>query len=322
MSDINSKELIFSNIQKFLANPPVVIWGSGATIPFGFPSMDNLNEKIKEKIPNFNPDNKNLEIELDKEEYKDKLPKIKSIIWESVNNSETKTKQKFINEQVKGFSSIEMLIKKLYSPHPQMVNLVTTNYDLVLEHVLSFYDIPFTDGFSGRDYSKFDASRFAKERKIVKIIKVHGSLNWFQIEGNVRLVNGVNKEIAPAIIVPGKNKYREAYHTPFRDLIQISDNVINRASSILAIGFGFNDEHLTPKVKEKINSGTPLVLITKNITNNCKKEISGAQSYILIEKGSKGNETNIYFKIKSSTEPKEIKIKGDYWKLDEFLEVF
>jgi hypothetical protein len=37
-------------VQTFLKDPPLIVWGSGATIPFGLPSMEDLNAQIKEKI--------------------------------------------------------------------------------------------------------------------------------------------------------------------------------------------------------------------------------------------------------------------------------
>jgi hypothetical protein len=53
---------------------------------------------------------------------------------------------------------------------------------------------------------------------------------------------------------------------PFRELIQKSDNLIKDANSFLIVGFGFNDEHLTPEIEKKIRKGAPIVLITKNVS--------------------------------------------------------
>ena len=44
--DTDKKDAIFLIIQKMLEKPPVIIWGSGATIPFGLPSMQDLNKTI------------------------------------------------------------------------------------------------------------------------------------------------------------------------------------------------------------------------------------------------------------------------------------
>ena len=37
------KENVFSDIQMFLKNPPVIIWGSGATVALGVPSSATVD---------------------------------------------------------------------------------------------------------------------------------------------------------------------------------------------------------------------------------------------------------------------------------------
>lgn len=72
---------IFKIVQSFLKNPPLVVWGSGATVAFGIPSMDSLNKKLKKEISGFDAENDNLEVELGKEKYLEKMPEIKNVIW-------------------------------------------------------------------------------------------------------------------------------------------------------------------------------------------------------------------------------------------------
>ena len=51
MNDTNQKkDKIFRLIQKFLKNHPVIIWGSGATIPYGLPGMSELVEVLRPYI--------------------------------------------------------------------------------------------------------------------------------------------------------------------------------------------------------------------------------------------------------------------------------
>lgn len=52
-------EKIFKIVQSFLKNPPLVVWGSGATVAFGIPSMDSLNKKLKKEISGFDAENDN-----------------------------------------------------------------------------------------------------------------------------------------------------------------------------------------------------------------------------------------------------------------------
>lgn len=72
-----SKDELFTLIQEYMKNPPVVIWGSGATVAFGMPTMTELNSKLKTNFDYFDKNSQNLEEELGKEKYIEKLPEIK-----------------------------------------------------------------------------------------------------------------------------------------------------------------------------------------------------------------------------------------------------
>ncbi len=313
------RENIFKIVQTFLKNPPLIVWGSGATIPFGLPSMWDLNEELKEKIDEFDRTNDNLEIELGKEKYQEKMPQIKKVIWEKINQADVLVLQKIISNNTSEFNGIKLLIEKFIETHPKVVNIVTTNYDRVLEHVMSYHNFPFTDGFNGKVLSIFDETEF-KDKEIVNLIKVHGSLNWFDINGEIRFLPFISKEKTPRIIAPGKNKFKEAYSSPYRELIQKADNLIKVASSFLVVGFGFNDEHLTPKIKTKINNGTPIVLITKNVSNNSFKELDRAEKYMLFEESESGK-TKVTYKENNSSQRQEVELEGDLWQLNNFMEI-
>lgn len=272
-------EKIFTLVQKFLKKPPVVIWGSGATIPFGLPSMWNLNEALKENIEGFDSENDNLEKELSKDCYTKYMPEIKQVVWKVVNNADINALKLIIENDSSQFDGIRKLYDKFLQVHPKVLNIITTNYDRVLEHLLAHDNVPFSDGFNGRLLSIFDEEGF-REKEYVNIIKVHGSLNWFEVAGEIRYMPVCSDvKAAPLIILPSKNKYQEAYDRPYRELIQKSDSLIKNAEAFFVVGFGFNDMHLTPKIRLKVSSGTPLILITKKITESTFEELQQAKKY-------------------------------------------
>lgn len=315
----DTQEKIFKIVQTFLKNPPLIVWGSGATISFGLPSMSDLNEVLKKEIKNFDISNDNLEDELGKEKYQEKLPQIKKTIWNEVNNADVLVLKKIISNETIDFNGIKLLIEKCIEAHPKVLNIVTTNYDRVLEHLLAYNCIDFTDGFQGKTLSIFDETNF-KDTNIVNLVKVHGSLNWFNVNGEIRYLSCKKITEMSQIVVPSKNKFEETYNPPYRELIQKSDVLINSALSFLIIGFGFNDKHLTPRIEANIKKGTPLVLITKKISKNTFKELQNAGKYILFEEAERGKTKVIYKENNSSEQIVEI-IDGDFWKLDEFIEI-
>ena len=313
------KDNIFRIVQTFLRSPPLVVWGSGATISFGLPSMWDLNEELKSIINGFDKTNNNLEIELGKEQYKKNMPQIKKVIWKKTNDADISVLDRIISNSTNEFNGIKLLIEKFIETHPKVVNIVTTNYDRVLEYILSYYNFPYTDGFNGKALSTFDEDQF-KDRDIVNLIKVHGSLNWFEIGSENRFLSSISMGEVPKIIAPGNNKYQEAYSSPYRELIQKADNLIKTASSFLVVGFGFNDEHLTPKIKAKVNKGTPIVLITKKVSNSSLKELEKAERYLFLEESESGK-TKITYQENSSTNKFEIELEGEFWQLSNFMEI-
>lgn len=312
------KEKVFTIIQNYLKTPPVIIWGSGATVPFGLPSMNTLNGILKDNISEFDKDCDNLEVELGKEKYHEVMPQIRNIIWHAISTVDNEVLQKLLTSNSDDFNGIKKLVEKISDAHPKVTNIVTTNYDRIIENVLSFHGIPFTDGFLGKELSLFDENLFSS-KNIVNIVKVHGSLNWFDFGGEIRYLQNNIESSVPQIICPGKNKYQEAYKSPYRELIQKSDLFINSADSFLVVGFGFNDEHLTPRIKSKIKKGTPIVVITKIISETCLIELESAEKYVLLEEDG-DDKTKITVKERNS-EKQIIIIEGNFWSLNNFIEI-
>lgn len=318
---IGIKDEIFKLIQNFLANPPVIIWGSGATISYGLPSMNDLKQCLKPELGELK-ENANLEIELGTVESQDKIDKIKEIIRSEVLKKNLECLKKSIQTQ-NYFEAIEKMTRKFYSAHPQKMDVVTTNYDCILEYALSKAGYNFTDGFTGRPLSKFNPKSFGKE-KFINIIKVHGSLNWFSDNNdNVFYLPCEYKfdSLKYAMIPPARErKYHEAFiKEPYRTLIGKSDNIIENANSFLVIGFGFNDEHLTPKIDGKIKTGTPIVIVTKKATDSCMKKLSNTEKYCLFERSENG--TKITFKKDRKSTEESIELIESYWELNKFMEV-
>lgn len=319
MNDADQKRgEIFELIQRFLENHPVIIWGSGATIPYGLPGMGDLVEVLRPYIDETAED-ADLETELGKLEDDSQIDKIRIDVREAVFRKDRICLEESIKDS-KHLNAVIKMVRKFYDAHPRKVDILTTNYDCVLEYALSGANYDFTDGFTGRSLSTFAQKHFEKERNIVNIIKVHGSLNWFSDSSNRLLCLPCKHEasvLTPVMILPSYRKYEESYREPYRTLITKSDEVIEKAESFFIVGFGFRDDHLTPKVVEKIESGTPIVVITKKATGPCKEKLKRAEKYILLEESR--SETKITFKSKESSSPDNCQLQGDYWKLEPFF---
>ena len=91
----------------------------------------------------------------------------------------------------------------------------------------------------------------------------------------------------------------------------------------MSIGFGFNDEHITPEIIKSINKGAPIVVVTMIISETCRTALKKASQYVLIEANSANDhESLVTIKQKGQPNVKEFVMEGCYWALPKFMEIF
>ncbi len=308
---------IYNTIQTYLREPPLVIWGSGATIGFGLPSMSNLKDEIGAAIPTFDKTCTDLEAELGKDKYEADLPRIRKIIRDVVNAADIKAKEHLLNS-TDDFEGIKRLTDFCHSPHPKVMNVVSTNYDRILEYVWGYNGIRYTDGFEQQELSVFDENKFL-DKDIINLMKVHGSLDWFDVDHEVRKLSS-DFGFDPVMIPPGKNKYRTTHNSPYRELMQKSDDAIKKAPSFLVVGFGFNDEHITPQVSKKTKAGTPIVVVTMKVTPTTEKQLEKAKRVIYIEADTDIRKSRIRI-IENGDTISDTVEDGQFWTLNKFMDI-
>ena len=296
---------LFEMVQEYLKPCPLIICGSGATIPFGMPSMNDLKDELKIK------EEGNLEEILSNIDDQSKKGEYEKQIFSIVNKADYEFRIKLSGDRLVA-QHLERLFNFFYATYPQVNNVITTNYDCVLEYILSKRDLPFSDGFTGKAFSCFSKSRFKTTKQHINLYKVHGSLRWYQD------CYSYDNKMMDAIF-PTSEKYRLASIEPFRTLIHKSDNAIEGAKCFLAIGFGFNDEHLTPKIEKAIQNNKGIVVIAKTATESCKNKLENSSKYMLIEAENETNTTKFSFKKGEKRGTKTL--SGNYWEIKEFNKI-
>lgn len=94
-----------------------------------------------------------------------------------------------------------------------------------------------------------------------------------------------------------------------------TDEIINNAKCYLCIGYGFNDSQIQQNILNNITFGKPIVVVTKELSDAALSLINNkAREYaVLIE--SPSNKTRVIIN------KNEFEIDGEYWKLENFLEI-
>lgn len=325
-----------STMQGYLENSPLIVLGSGASMPYGLPSMSSLAECIKSSDivkddPNYGAfcaslSSEGLEKAIDSVSLNEAtINAIRTITWENVNRCDLNYLES------NAFSSPESLVKlfeKVIAPTPNKAVVVTTNYDRLPDYAADGIGASSITGFEGTYIKKLElpnssvtTKRVRGRERIVEIWKVHGSLDWFTDAKGEIFSFPLSQEkpagFSPLIVPPGKDKYSSTHNEPYRSIISEADKAFTTAGAYLCVGYGFNDEHIQPKLLAQIANGKPIVVLVRTMTDACKHHIIGAgiRKYLIFER-SDDSHTKVYGNGWSEI------YDGQFWCLDEFLKVW
>jgi NAD-dependent SIR2 family protein deacetylase len=336
------KEEILKQLQSWTNSIPLIILGSGASVPFKLPSMWVLGEHIKNSIKFTNSEDqkqfKEFIVEFDKtgdlettltklQLRQNVLAEIVNKTWELVNKADLEAYDKFIEK--KDDFPLANLLKHFLNSAGKKVSIITTNYDRLAEYASSFAKAIICNGYSqnliGHFSNSIQSNNLASLKGYkgqVNIWKVHGSLDWFKSkeDENIQLPirQNIPQNYSPLIVTPGLSKYSETHNEPYRTIFTQADSEIEKANGFLCIGYGFNDIHVQPKLITQIKNQKPIIVITKELTPKTKQSIidNNCQNYMLIEEANT-TDTRIY----SSKFGEQIIKDTSYWELGEYLKL-
>ena len=321
-------------IQTFLETKPLIILGSGSSAAYGLPLMNELSDEIRNHSNKFdatefaalcnNLSSMNIEEAIDKSTLSESsLEVLRRIVWKFINERDLGLLQDIYLKKVD--FALAKLLSIIIRPTPNIANIVTTNYDRLAEYATDLIRATAVTGFEGNliRISEFPNATTSNKRilnreRVVNIWKVHGSLDWFSDNNNgivsFPLAPDIPFTYSPLIIAPGKGKYSVTHSEPYRDIITQADNTFSKAGSYLCIGYGFNDDHIQPKLIEQIKNGKPIVVLCHTATEACKQNVISTEvkKYVVIEYSSDGKTSvigNGYSGI----------YDGDFWNLSDFI---
>ncbi|MBN7770961.1 SIR2 family protein [Marinobacter daepoensis] len=333
MPDLNYQK----QAQEFYGKAPVIIMGSGASAAHGMSGMGALAKhlvthtdvsglsapelEVWEKFCQVLGDGVDLESALHQVAASEELTsRIVKATWTLINSEDIEIFQRCLQDN--SMFPLSRLLEHMFRSSLKRINIITTNYDRLAEYACDQRRIHHYTGFTYGFFRQFAAPTEITFSRRVNIWKVHGSLDWFQtpMEDTVALSNiqGIPDNYQPQIVTPGTQKYQKTHLEPFRSIINNADLAINEAGSYLCIGYGFNDEHIQPKLMVKcLRQGTPVTIITYALSDSAKKLIldGKAQNYLAIERGETDDKSIVY----SSLDKAPIKVEKNIWSLEGYL---
>jgi hypothetical protein len=318
-------------LQDFVKKRPLILVGSGLSVSMGIPGMGELLERLTERLPNIlskkalSEWNECLELIkekgfeeglLEKRISMELLVEIISETADFIGEHDERFCNNLYTMKLEDFPFAKLLNHLLMSLPPSIpnVNVITTNYDHLIEYACDLINVECCTGFRGLYLQHFTKENLkenyykrvlvnqktkskAEYRIIPKIrlLKPHGSLKWQRINNATFQSNKIVMGSDRIIITPGSTKF-EASLTDYvmNTHREIANDCLNNAESVIIIGYGFNDSHLQTVLTERLKEGLSCLILTRTLSNNAKKIISSCNQIIALELEST-NQTRWYF---------------------------
>lgn len=345
--DIHSEEFndIVEDIKKknlSRNNMPKLIVGTGLSIIYGVPGMKDLTEELAQKIGQSSMVelegmwekhyesicNNGLEVGLANLTQEETLlvDTIRTITARYILENEERIHEAII-ERNTGFSRLLNYLSDTVSVNKKVIDIMTPNYDRIIEIVCDKLGMGVITGFTGSLYGKFNKNLLKQPTELyncknctwVRLFKPHGSINWISEGGNEYLTNDYevlkNKAEYIEIVTPGSSKYKEGLtnntfrcmREEFNELLNPDDNY-----SLLIYGYGFNDDHFDTALFDSFQKNV-LILARDVRLEIVNKALERKNITIFYHEGNK--EFMIY-------KSKKYVIDLPVWDIDQFADLF
>ena len=213
--------------------------------------------------------------------------------WEFINSHDEKVyKSSLLNRSL---FPLGKLLTHMFRSTITKINIITTNYDCLAEYACDQEELHQYSGFSHGHTKRLCSSTHVRcsSNRTVNIWKVHGSLDWFYSESN-ETISIQRYQCKPdgyqaQIVTPGIQKYQKTHLEPFRTIIREADKALTESNSYFCFGFGFNDEHIQPKLLSRCEEyNARITVATYALTDKAKKLLFSGRikNYLAIERGN------------------------------------
>ena len=286
--------------------------GAGASALTGIPTTADL---IRDYIRHFN-DNRNIAIILRKyEPTKNRKPTIEDLyvhinqlkiednnllqdlpsMYAQNNSEECKSTKDIIKELKESLnkymfdvlkpkedldtyvSLIEQMFDLAKIKDEKIVTIATTNYDILIEESCGDLGLNIIDGFKRKTDGNGEwHDDFNNFKSGIKLLKLHGSLNWHRDKDNNKMIlseSSIRDYDEHSTWIEPIPQGKGSEDVPFKPIREEFCKVLNETKLLVVVGFSFNNDDVwNKKIKSALDDGMRLLFISpktnKFITDN------------------------------------------------------
>ena len=151
------------------------------------------------------------------------------------------------------------------------VDYLVLNYDTLIENALALQKLRYADGMSGGNSAWWDTTTFEADGLAARVLKLHGSIDWSEIQGDPlprRIAKGLTLPAGndrKVLIWPASTKYTETQRDPFAQLASLARRVLHPppgTQTVLTVcGYSFADSHINIEINRALReSGGELTM--------------------------------------------------------------
>lgn len=342
---------IFSDIKnRYLSttNFPKLIVGTGLSVIMGISGMKGLSEKLDIEFNNEdNPQLKELwdsckdtviksglEAALLEVQYDEIfIEKIRKVTADLILISDYDARDNILRSST-GFERLLKYLSETVSVNNGIIDIMTPNYDLVIETIADKIKLKTTLGFEGNIYQSFNPeileephSYFGRKNdQILRIFKPHGSINWINIDGEIKQLNDYNYLVKNSnsieIIAPGRSKFEYGMtHNLLRNHREMFNSLISSKGSysLFIYGYGFNDQHFDTVFE---NTDKDVIVLSRDVKKDVIDRALNNANWTIFYKNILNQEEKAEDDSYMIYRGKKYSINFDLWDIDEFSKVF
>ena len=164
-----------------------------------------------------------------------------------------------------------------FIPEQGRLDVFTSNYDLCVEDAMAKQEIYLTTGFC-RKTGEWSPSLFFTSRNGINLYKMHGSLNWYQTDGEIGFPRQVyppkwnQRKRSELVLGPGSKLQHDE---PFVTLYSYFHRALRHAKVCVIIGCSLQDRHIREPLKQAAWRGVHLVNVGPQVRSTGSENCMG-----------------------------------------------
>ena len=156
------------------------------------------------------------------------------------------------------------------------VDIITTNYDNVIETYCYQANIRRVDGFVSpiNGDHRIWKNAWNVENGSIRLVKLHGSVTWQRRDGEIigMITPGSRQDDEDVLVEPTLDT-KDYRHEPFPQMFKQCDRVLADTDMLVAIGYSFRDDAINRKIIGAINRRMRMLVVSPSAESDVRENL-------------------------------------------------